>query len=376
MLHTHPDALVAPIELKGDEGDNAAAIVTKALDNLKAEVNGRLDKIEARQNRPAAGTVETKSAADIERKAFMDFARVGPEHMGADERKSLVVGDGTGAGYLAPKQIGDELIKLLVQFSPIRSYATIKSITGRSITYPRRTGSIAASWVGEIDPRPTSEPSFEQIELTPGELVASTVVSTQLLEDNAYDLEGELLSEFAEQFGVAEGGAFVSGNGVKKPVGILNNAAIKVLSAAAATFTDGSEKLDTLNVVLAMFHALPQVHAQNGTWLMNRTTLAQLRKFTDSTGHSLILDNMTSGPTTSLLGRPIVEAIDMPDIASGATPILFGDLKAYRIIDRVDFQLLRDPYTLAGTGQVKFLARKRVGGDLTHPDRLVKLKIS
>jgi hypothetical protein len=42
--------------------------------------------------------------------------------------------------------------------------------------------------------------SFEQVKLTPHELATYTDVSSQLLEDNSYNLEAELLSDTAESF--------------------------------------------------------------------------------------------------------------------------------------------------------------------------------
>ena len=53
-----------------------------------------------------------------------------------------------------------------------------------------------------------------------------------------------------------------------------------------------------------------------------------------------------------------------------------ADARGHRIVDRVGISILRDPYTLATKGQVRFHARKRVGADVTHPDRFVKLKVS
>ncbi|WP_407819914.1 phage major capsid protein, partial [Staphylococcus aureus] len=85
----------------------------------------------------------------------------------------------------------------------------------------------------------------------------------------------------------------------------------------------------------------------------------------------LVLDLITAGGVLTLLGRPIVEMPDMDDIGAGKFPILFGDLSGYRIIDRVGLSTLRDPYSLATKGQVRFHARKRVGADVTHPDRFV-----
>ena len=108
---------------------------------------------------------------------------------------------------------------------------------------------------------------------------------------------------------------------------------------------------------------------------MNRKTLATVRTWNDAQGRYLVIDPQDGAPS-QLLGRPVVECPDMPDVAAGATPILFGDLAGYRIVDRVGLSVLRDPYTLGSKSQVRFIARRRVGADLTNPDRFIKLKVA
>jgi len=124
-------------------------------------------------------------------------------------------------GYLAPEEFGSELIKLLEEYSPIRKYARVVNISAPEITYPRRVTGTAATWVTEVANRTASGMTFEQVKLTPYELATFTDISNQLLEDNAYNLEGELLSDFAESFGNTEGVAFVKGTGVDQPKGIM-----------------------------------------------------------------------------------------------------------------------------------------------------------
>jgi HK97 family phage major capsid protein len=377
----------APIELKGDDAD-PADIVTKALDDLQAAVDARLkdieaksadaakltarlDTMEAKLSRPAVVT-DTK-AASVERKAFETMLRRGEARMGAEEQKALTVASDAAGGYLAPEEVGSELIKLLRQFSPVRQYARVVSIGAESITYPRRVSSTTATWTAETADRTASEMTFEQIKLTPFELATYTDVSNQLLEDNAYNLEGELLSDYAESFGKAEGAAFVSGTGVAQPKGILAAAGIAEVKTGVAAAFPASSPAD---VLIGMFHKLPGVYAQNGVWMMNRNTLGAMRQWKDGQGRYLVIDPISEGAATTLLGRPIVEVVDMPDVAANAYPIVFGDFSGYRIVDRVGFATLRDPYTLAAKGQTRFHARKRVGADVTHPDRFIKLKVS
>jgi HK97 family phage major capsid protein len=125
-----------------------------------------------------------------------------------------------------------------------------------------------------------------------------------------------------------------------------------------------------------MFHKVPSVVAQNAVWMMNRTTLGTLRQLKDGSGRFIMLDPVTAGAPVTLLGRPIVEMVDMPDVTANAYPIMFGDLSGYRIVDRIGLSVLRDPYSQATNGLVRFHIRKRVGGDVSHADRFLKLKVS
>lgn len=376
-----------PTDADLDTGDDVLTTVNKAITGLQETVNerltvvenksadfskfaDRLTKIETKLNRPA---VINKSDDDvsIEKKAFLSFCRKGVERISADEVKALTVAVEASAGYLAPTVFASEILKLLVQYSPIRQYARVVTIGSASVKYPRRTTSTTAVWVDETDARTTSEPSYEQVVLTPYELATFTDISTQLLEDNAYNLEGELGADFAESFGKAEGAAFVSGTGTGQPKGLLTASGIGVVKTGVAADFPATNPAD---VIIGMFHSLPAPHAQNGVWLMNRTTLGTVRKWKDTTGRYLVCDPISAGAPVTLLGRPIVEAIDMDDIGANKFPVMFGDLAGYRIVDRVSLSVLRDPYTLATNGQVRFHARKRVGADVTHPDRFVKLQ--
>lgn len=345
-----------------------------SAEEVKA-IKARMDKLEAKANRPLSANNNHPAGENdnSERKAFVSFLRRGVERITPDEQKALTVSTDANGGYLAPEEFGSELIKLLNEYSPIRSYARVVSISAPEIVYPRRVSGTAATWVAETEDRTESGMTFEQVKLTPFELATFTDVSNQLLEDNAYGLEGELLADYAESFGRTEGVAFVKGTGVGQPKGIMTATGIKEVKTGVAAAFPSTNPAD---VIIGMYHQIATSHAQNGAWLMNRNTLSVIRQWKDGTGRYLVLDPITAGGVMTLLGRPIVEMPDMDDIGAGKFPILFGDLSGYRIIDRVGLSTLRDPYSLAGKGQVRFHARKRVGADLTHPDRFVKLKVA
>jgi len=376
------------IELKGQDEGDPAAVVTKALDELKDSVDGRLkqietksvdaakltdrlDKLEAKLNRPANDNQHADNDNQkIERKSFTTFLRSGREAMGAEEVKSLIVGDDPRGGYLAPPQISTELITLLTQFSPVRAAARVGQTASPSVILPVRTGITNALWEGEIEAEEESEPAFGQVEIPIFGMKTYTDISVQLLEDSAQNLEAVLSEALAEDFGKKEGTGFVNGTGIKQPRGIMVHPDVAYVANENATGLMANGLID-------LFHALPPAYRNSGVWMMNSGTIGNVRKLVNSVGAPLWVDSLAVGNPPTILGRPVIEAIDMPDVATNSFPIVFGDFnQAYRIYDRVGLTILRDPFTQATNGLVRFHARRRVGGDVVKPEAIRKLKIS
>jgi HK97 family phage major capsid protein len=83
---------------------------------------------------------------------------------------------------------------------------------------------------------------------------------------------------------------------------------------------------------------------------------------------------LTEGQPDRLLGYPVIEAEDMPDIAASQCPIAFGNFKAgYLIAERRQTTILRDPYT--NKPFVQFYATRRIGGQVMDSDAIKLLKI-
>jgi HK97 family phage major capsid protein len=339
------------------------------LDAALTEIRSRLDRTETVLRRPGAGAENRGHAGEVETRAFATFLRHGRERLGADEARSLRVSDDTTGGYLAPDQFTAELLRNVVQFSPIRSIARTATTAAGAVLLPRRTGGMTASWVGETASRPETTVTFGQNRYTVRELACWVDVSNAMLEDSAFDVAAELAFEFAEEFGKTEGTAFVNGDGVLRPTGFMQEAdiAFTVSGSASAVTADG---------LVDLFHAVPTAYRGNGSWGMNSTTVAAIRKLKDGSGQYLWQPALSQGQPAALLGRPIVEMPDMPDVGAGAFPIIFGDFSQYRIFDRVALSILRDPYSQATNGMTRFHGRRRVAGGVAKAEAFRKLKIA
>ena len=335
------------------------------------QIGERLENLETMLKRPQAG-METADI-DVAMKAFDTLLRKGKEGMEPEELKALTVGNDTTVGFLAPPEYIRELIKAVTEISPLRSVSKIRSTGQRSIQIPKRTGQFTAQWTAEVGTR--SETTGYRVgmeEIPTHELYALVDISNQMLEDSVFDLEAQMQSEFATQFAKGEGAAFISGSSINQPEGILTNSDVgeTVSGAGAALQADG---------LISLVHAVKSEYGQNGTFVFNRSTLAAIRKLKDTAGQYVFQAGMmlTSGVPNTILGSPYIEATDMPDIAANAFPIVFGDFsQAYTIVDRVGLSVQRDNFTQATAGNVRYVARRRVGGQVVLAEAIRKQKVS
>ncbi len=368
------DERLAQIERRG----HADPLLSEQVDRIGAD----LDRVEMKAvRRPSVGEVlharlerlpETKA-----RKAFVGYCRAGRDQLSGDEQKSLVMSDDTSGAYLATTEYVAELIKAAVLVSPVRQLARVRPTTHRSLAQPKRTQTAAARWAGETDKRlETQNPAYGLEEIPAHELIAVTYVSAAQLEDSAFDVEAELGEEFTEQFGLSEGQALLTGNGVGKPFGLLDPSqnVTSINSGTAADIADASGQADGL---INMVHDLKEVYAQRATFGFNRKTLGALRKLKDAQKRYIFQPSPAVGMPNTILDSPYLILPDMPDVAANAYPIAYGDWrKAMTIADRLTLAVVRDALTQAENGLVKFVGRRRVGGKVVLPEALRLLKCS
>lgn len=309
-----------------------------------------------------SGTVGSYNLSAEEQKLLSDVA---------EESKALNVSADTAGGYLAPIEYVREMIRLVVEQSPVRSLVTTRSTAMKSIQLPKKLGQFSAQWVAEQGTRAeTTGYSFGLEEIPTHEIYALVDISNQMLEDSAFDMEAELRNDAAEQFAVAEGIAALSGNGVGKPQGILSHSSVDhVHSGAAADITaDG---------MFNLFYGLKTAYSRNGVFGLNRLSIAAIRKLKDKQDQYLWMPGLANGAPNTILGASYVELPDMPNIGAGTYPVLFGDWRrAYTLVDRISMEFLRDPYTQATAGNVRFIFRKRLGGQVTNAEAIQKLFIA
>lgn len=359
---------LAKLEAKLDSYEEMNQKLTTAEANAE-QIKEQVSKIETMVTRPDSG-FESKQV-DEYLNAFDKYCRKGIDGLDAVEKKALTVSNDTTGGYLAPPEYVRELLKTITEISPIRSIARVRSTGARSIQIPKRDGQFSAQWVSETGTRSETTGYTVGLEELPAhEMYALVDISEQDLEDTVFDLEAEMQSEFAEQFAKAEGNAFVVGDAIGKPHGFMDHSGV-------GSVNSGSASAVTADGLISLVHNIKSDYTRNGTFVFNRSTLASIRKLKDTAGQYVFQTGMMLGGNmvNTILGHPYVEATDMPSEGSNTFPVAFGDFRrAYMIVDRVNLAVLRDPFTQATTGNVRYIARKRVGGQVVQKEAINKLK--
>lgn len=342
-------------------------------ETLKDVYGRRLDTIEnelVRAKTPALA-VDLRSGASFEVKAFKKFLRGGRETLSPEELKVLTVSNDPQAGYLAPPETAREIIKGVTAYSPLREIAKVRQVYREALEVPKKTASGTAIWVSETGLRTEVTGLTYGLErIAPTEMSYLAKVSLQMLEDSAFNLEQELLEEFSMAFAVLEGAAFISGDGVGKPEGLLSNPAIPHIPS-------GDASLIKADAVMSLPYQLKTEYTRNGYYVMNRATLGTIRLLKDATSGNYLWQPGFGGQPNLLCGYPVLECSDMPDIGAGNFPIIFGDFgRGYLIVDRIEMTVQRLVEKYAEYGQVGFLARRRVGGQVVLPEAFCKLEIA
>jgi HK97 family phage major capsid protein len=318
--------------------------------------------------KPDAVKAEEKTgrATDAYKAAFWNATRA-RDGISYEVRNALQVGVDSEGGYLCPDTFADDLVKGLTAQTVIRSLAKVINTSSGQHKIPVVATRGTASWIEEEGPIPEGDDIFGQQHIGAHKVGTLIKVAEELLHDSAFDLEGYFIDEFARRIGNKEEEAFLNGDGSGKPSGILKDAEVGV-TAASATAITADELVD-------LFYSLDAPYRTNAVWLVNDSTMRAIRKLKDANGQYLWQKALHEGDHETLLGKPIFHSPFAPELGAGKKAVAFGDFSFYWIGDRtgITFRRLNERY--ADTGQVGFLATKRVDGKLILPEAVKVLQM-
>ena len=281
----------------------------------------------------------------------------------------LSIGTDTSGGYLVPEEFANQLVEALTERNVFRQIAQIVSTSHEKLKVPIATVSGTANWMEENEAIPESDSAFGQVILQAYKLGTLMRASTELIDDSAFNIQNFIAREFARRIGVKEEEAFCTGDGIGKPTGVFTAAGAQVGTTASSTNIDFDNMID-------LFHSILPPYRMHAVFLTHDNTMKQLRKIKDNNGQYLWQPAVKEGMPDTILGKPVYISPFAPEIASGNTPIAFGDFSYYWIADRRDvrFKVLNELF--AQNDQVGFYATHRVDGKLILPEAIKLLKVA
>ena len=363
------------IEKKGSS-DPLTLNQLKKMNESMNKYQDSLDKIETVLNRP--GTEKNMLKADDceYKQAFCNYVKKGIEFEVANlEQKNLSTPGDKELGYSITYKMNEYISTLLTQNSPMRQISSVMEISSDALELieDREDGVSGWSQNSITSVEATNETIFTKKTILVHELYAQPKVTQKLIDDPRIDVEEWLSRKLANIFTKQENTAFISGDGVGKPKGILS-------------YEDGTEwgKIERIKTtantldaddIIKLFFSIKEIYANDTNFLMSRDALQKIRMLKDTNGQYLWQPNLSVNGKSSLFGADIKISTDMPNVGSEALPIAFGNFKsAYQIVDRGNMRVLRDPFT--HKPYVKFYTTKKVGGDVINFDAIKLLEIA
>jgi len=382
-------------ELKGIKAKFADVVQAEKVERINTEIGKLQTALDETNAQLAAARLGGASDGQVpsaemreHAKAFNQFFRRGTEEglRELEMKAALRTDSDPDGGYVVPDQMEQTIDRVLGSVSAMRSIASVMSVSAASYKKLVNQGGAGAGWVGERQARPeTATPTLAELSFPAMEIYANPAATQTLLDDARVDIAAWLAEEVSTAFAEAEGAAFISGDGVNQPRGLLSYDTVAnashswgkigyTASGVAAALTDSSH--NGVDALIDLIYSIKQGYRQNARFLMNKSLQATVRKLKSKTEELYLWQSpVQAGQPATLLGYPITDDDNMPDVAAGAFPVAFGDFRrGYLIVDRFGVRVLRDPYT--NKPYVHFYTTKRVGGGVQNFEAIKLLKIA
>lgn len=308
-----------------------------------------------------------------------------------------------GGYWIIPDRSPDDVTREF-ESSPMRDICSVQT-TNSNISRRIIDDNLAESggWVGEQQDRIVTETArIEELDIPIHEQFAQPQVSHWMLDDAMFDLVGWVNKKSRQTMTLLENAAFINGNGIKKPRGILDypewsgspvvfgndsnytrGALETIYSGASATFTYNG----LVNIQLSLLDP----YQPRAVWLTTRQAWALILQLKDEQERPLyqLANLLATGAQQVLLGKPVRIAAPsnaptnptlpngsgMPVPATDSKSLIYGDFdEGYTIVDRIGFFTIVDMVT--DKQFVKYYVRKRLGGALTSYQSLKVMQLS
>lgn len=282
-------------------------------------------------------------------------------------------------GIVIPTEIEQTIRNKVIDLSPLRQLCSVTTVSSDSFDIVLERERPKVGWVAETEQRiETDHGKLEKRRILVHEQYARLRLSQKLLDDARMPIDNWLLERVASQMAAEENRSFIFGDGKNQPKGFLTYTGKKEWGCleTLSTGQKGGFKNDAsaLDLLFKTIDSLPSPYLSQSCWIMSRSVQSKLRMLRDETTGTPLWQTgqgLSSLAAQTLLGYPVIISDDMPgiDASKSTLSIAFGNFyQGYQIVDRQDFNILRDPFS--AKPYVEFYATRRLGGDVMDFDAI------
>lgn len=325
-----------------------------AMDRYARLTHGQAQPVDPSNERGAAKAAELRDFLAGERRSveFEIDSRV-RDHYNLEsrawdpdvwERRDLLE---TTANMPLPKSFSGQLYEAFVDAvgvikAKVGNDTLFITSTGETLTVPRALTHGAAAWTAEGAGIAENDPALTGVDLSAWKAGQLVQVSYELVNDQGFDIVGYVGRAAGRNCGLLAGAGYVVGDGASKPTGFQPNATVSVTGPTGTSTSLGTQATagQGSDLLVDLAYSVLEPYADNGVWLMNRTSVAKVARLKGTNGEVIWMPGLAPGAPDTLLGRPIITDPNMPVMAANAKSIAFGDFNGYavRIVRGVRFE--------------------------------------
>jgi HK97 family phage major capsid protein len=269
-----------------------------------------------------------------------------------------------------PQEFYEQLMTIISEESFVRPRAFVQPMGSATLQIPYLDvstvqsagvspffGGVQMTWTAEAQTRTETEPQFKQMELKAWELSGYSVSSNVLLQDSVIGLEKFLMTLFAKSIAWFEEFAFLQGNGVGKPQGLLTAGPTIAVTRAGANLVQFAD-------VATMWAKLLPVSWSKAIWCFSPSVVPQLLQLKDGANRAIFISidqGATKAPNWALLGRPAFPTEKLPALGTKGDLMLI-DPSFYVIGDRMQIEIAASEHVNFLKNQMTWRVVERVDG--------------
>jgi HK97 family phage major capsid protein len=345
----------------------------EVLDKKKHDKIENVEELAERTNRDVEEVKEDKRMAD---QVLRSYLIRGVNGLTQEEREYMTRAQSTTTnsegGYTVDETMGNKIIETMKNFGGMRSVCDIQTTSkGEQINWPTNNDTTnVGRWLAENAAATNTDLVFGTTAINAWTASSDYIpVSAQLIQDSSFDIAQFIVNALSRRLGRLSNTGYTVGDGSSKPTGIVETS---TLGKAAAAIT-----ATTFNEMLDLKFSVDRDYRTNGTWMFNDNTLLSLKKIAlASTNQSLWQPGVVGGSPATIDGDAYTVNNDMPDMAAGTHPIIYGDMKQYLIRDAQGINIRRSEHVNFLKNQITFLGELRTDGKLLDTAAVKHMRMS